>query len=284
MRFTPKQIKLAYAALKNAGDAFNKPLIEKYSGAEVVRAKMYETEMLALGGGLANIQYDKSVLKRSAQLVLGKTKGSHPLYVWGSGFLYGSSEAHFYRKNIIICALRGELSRRKVSKILGKEIDVPLCDPGLLIDRVYPQKYDKEYRLGIIAHYSESDHPCFSQLKEKNKDSIIIDIRNSPSEVFEKISKCEYIVSSSLHGLVFSDAVGIPNLHLKVTDKLGGDGFKFDDYYSSFGNKHICWDIREKADLPTIQNINDLYQISLSDAENMKDALVKAFPAELKAK
>lgn len=279
----PQKIKLAYAALKNAGDAFNKPLVEKYSGAEVVRAKMYETDMLALGGGLANIQYDKSVLKRSAQFVLGKTKGSNPLYVWGSGFLYGNSEANFYRKNIKICALRGEMSRRKVSKMLGKEIDVPLCDPGLLVDRVFPQKSDKEYRLGIIAHYSESDHPCFSQLKEKNEDSIIINIQDSPSEVFEKISKCEHIVSSSLHGLVFADAVGIPNLHLKVTDKLGGDGFKFEDYYSSFGIKHICWDIGEKTDLPTIQNINDLYQISLSDAEKMKDALVNAFPAELKA-
>lgn len=277
-----KQIKLAYAALQNAGDAFNKPLVEKYSGLEVVRAKMYETDLLALGGGLANIQYAGSFCKKTAQLILGKTKGVNPLYVWGSGFLYGSSDADFYRKNIKICALRGELSRRKVSKILGKEIDVPLGDPGLLIDRVYPQKYAKNYTLGIIAHYSESDHPCFSQIKEKNKDSIIIDITESPSEVFEKISKCEFIVSSSLHGLVFSDALGIPNLHLKATDKLGGDGFKFDDYYSSFGVEHICWDISKKTELPTTQIIKDLYRISLDDAEKMKDALVDAFPEELK--
>lgn len=278
----PTQIKLAYAALQNAGDAFNKPLVEKYSGAEVVRAKMYETDMLALGGGLANIQYDISLAKKYAQLILGKTKGSKPLYVWGSGFLYGNSDADFYRKNLKICALRGELSRRKVSKILKKEIDVPLCDPGLLIDRVYTQKYDKEYTLGIIAHYSESDHPYFSKIREKNSDSITIDITMSPSEVFEKISKCEYIVSSSLHGLVFSDALGIPNLHLKVTDKLGGDGFKFDDYYSSFGLKHICWDAEKKAQPPTAQNIKDLYQISLNDAEKKKDALINAFPKELK--
>lgn len=283
VNFVSKQIKLAYAALQNAGDAFNKPLVEKYSGSEVVRAKMYETDMLALGGGLANIQYDSSFYKKTAQFVLGKTKGTKPLYVWGSGFLYGNSEAEFYRKNMIICALRGELSRLKVSKLLGKEIDVPLCDPGLLIDRVYPQRFNKEYRLGIIAHYSESDHPYFSQIKEKNSDSIVIDIMKSPAEVFEEISKCEYVISSSLHGLVFSDALGIPNLHLKVTDKLGGDGFKFDDYYSSFGIKHICWDIKEKNELPTIQNIKDLYRVSLSEAEKKKDALIAAFPKELKA-
>lgn len=277
-----KQIKLAYAALQNAGDAFNKPLVEKYSGAQVVRAKMYETDMLALGGGLANIQYDSTFFKKTAQLILGNTKGTNPLYVWGSGFLYGNSDAGFYRKNIVICALRGELSRRKVSKILKKEIDVPLCDPGLLIDRVYTQKFDKEYRLGIIAHYSESDHPYFSQIKAKNSDSIIIDIKDSPSDVFEKISKCEFVVSSSLHGLVFSDALGIPNLHLKVTDKLGGDGFKFDDYYSSFGIEHICWDFNKNVPLPTIQNIKELYQISLSDVEKKKDALINAFPKELK--
>ena len=277
-----KQINLAYAALQNAGDAFNKPLVEKYSGAEVVRAKMYETDMLALGGGLANIQYDKSLSKKAAQFIMGKTKGTKPLYVWGSGFLYGNSDAEFYRKNIIICALRGELSRQKVSKILKKEIDVPLCDPGLLIDRVYPQTFDKEYKLGIISHYSESDHPYFSQIKAQNDNSIVIDITKSPYEVFELISKCEFVVSSSLHGLVFSDALGIPNLHLKVTDKLGGDGFKFDDYYSSFGVKHICWDAEERTQLPTTQNIKDLYQLSFDEVEKKKDALINSFPKELK--
>ena len=101
-------------------------------------------------------------------------------------------------------------------------------------------------------------------------------------EVFEKISKCEFVVSSSLHGLVFSDALGIPNLHLKVTDKLGGDGFKFNDYYSSFGVEHIFWDISKKNELPTIHNIKELYQISLSEVEKKKDALIEAFPRELK--
>ncbi len=279
----PKQIKLAYATLQNAGDAFNKPLVEKYSGAQVVRSKIYEADLLALGGGLANVQYDSAFAKKSAQFMLGRINKDVPLYVWGSGFLFGNSDAGFYRKNIRICALRGELSRRKVSKLLGKETDVPLCDPGLLVDRVFPKNQNKEYRLGIIAHYSESDHPCFEKLRENNPDSVIIDIRESPSEVFEKISKCEFIVSSSLHGLVFSDAAGIPNLHLKVTDKLGGDGFKFKDYYSSFGMEHICWDISERTDLPTVQNIKDLYEIESAAVEEKKNALIAAFPSELKA-
>ena len=56
-------IKLGYSLLQNAGDAFNKPLIEKMSGASVVQAKVADAELLALGGGLANLQFSKSFLQ-----------------------------------------------------------------------------------------------------------------------------------------------------------------------------------------------------------------------------
>lgn len=280
----PKTINLSYATLNNAGDIFNKPVVEKYSGAQVVRCKTYETDMLALGGGLANIQFCPQLSKKVAQKILGMTKGKKTLYVWGSGFLYGSSNEPFYRKDMSFHALRGELSRQKVSSLLKKEINVPLCDPGLLIDDVYPVSCGKEYRLGIISHYSEMDHDCFKQLLNSNSDSIFIDIRDNPDVVFEKICKCEYIISSSLHGLVFADAVGIPNLHIKVTDRLGGDGFKFNDYYSSFGIDHTCWDYQDRKEIPTIQNVIDLYAVPFDKVKKMKADMISAFPEKMKNK
>ncbi len=277
-----KVIKVTYPLISNAGDALNKPLIEHFSGAEVVKSKAYESDMIAIGGGLSNLQYGSGFVKRTAQAVLGATAGAKPIYVWGSGFIFGAKVGEFYRKNIQIRALRGELSRRKASGIMKKDIDVPLCDAGLLIDALYPVAPKKEYRLGIISHYLEKDMPCFKKLYDDNADSLIIDITDSAEKVLENISKCEVLISSSLHGLIFADSVGVPNLHLKVTDRLMGDGFKFKDYYSSFGLEHNCWDLDKTSELPTIRNVIDSYQISEDAVNKKKIEMINAFPEELK--
>lgn len=277
-------IKLGYSLLQNAGDAFNKPLIEKMSGASVVQAKVADAELLALGGGLANLQFSKSFKRRTLQRIAGLAYAQRPLYVWGSGFLYGDNDAPFYRKNLVFCALRGELSRRKVSKLIGKEIDVPLCDPGLLIGDVYATSGKKQYSMGIISHYIERDNPYFMDLHRSCPESVIIDIRNSPEVVAEKISQCETIASSSLHGLVFADALGIPSLRLKVTEKLAGGDYKFDDYYSAYGLKNQVWVAKGTKFFPSAQIIKDKYAISMDQVERMKKELVQAYPEELRIK
>lgn len=274
-------IKLGYSLLQNAGDAFNKPLVEMLSGMPVEHARVADAELLALGGGLANLQLSADFKRRALQRIAGVVYSQRPLYVWGSGFLHGNSNAPFYRKNLIFCALRGELSRRKVSGLLGAEVNVPLCDPGLLISDIYANFGEKKYSMGIISHYIESDHPYFNQLQKSCSDSIIIDIRKSPEQVFELISQCESIASSSLHGLIFADAMGIPSLRLKVTGKLAGGDFKFDDYYSSYGIDSNTWVAENRKSFPTVENIKDQYAISMDKVDIMKKELRNVFPKDL---
>lgn len=274
-------IKLGYSLLQNAGDAFNKPLVEKLSGIPVVQSRVADAELLALGGGLANLQLSSQFKRNVLQRMAGIVYSQRPLYVWGSGFLYGDSNAPFYRKNLVFCALRGELSRRKVSELIGEEVNVPLCDPGLLISDIYVPTMEKKYSMGIISHYIESDHPYFVQFQKNCSDSLIIDIRKSPEQVFAMISQCESIASSSLHGLIFADALGIPSLRLKVTDKLAGGDFKFDDYYSSYGIDHNVWLAENWKSFPTVDNITDQYAISIDKVDIMRKELVKAFPKVL---
>ena len=47
-----KEIRLAYAPLKNAGDMLNVNLIEKLSGKRVIRSKVYNADMMAIGGAI----------------------------------------------------------------------------------------------------------------------------------------------------------------------------------------------------------------------------------------
>ena len=76
-----------------------------------------------------------------------------PLYVWGSGFLYPDRQGALYRKNLIVCALRGNKSKQKLSELTGKKYEnVVLGDAGLLVDLLLDKPVKKKHRIGIINY------------------------------------------------------------------------------------------------------------------------------------
>jgi pyruvyltransferase len=69
--------------------------------------------------------------------------------------------------------------------------------------------------------------------KRYNREIHFIDIQANPFSVIREIDKCQNILSSSLHGLVFADALNIPNAWSELSDRVSGKGFKFRDYLLS---------------------------------------------------
>jgi len=68
----------------------------------------------------------------------------------------------------------------------------------------------------------------------ERKDIKVINLINKDIElVINDILSCEKTISSSLHGLIVSDAYNIPNKWVKFNDKLCGDDTKFYDYFKS---------------------------------------------------
>jgi hypothetical protein len=49
------------------------------------------------------------------------------------------------------------------------------------------------------------------------------------------IASCDFVVSSSLHGLIAADAFGIPNVWVRWSDRVAGGSWKFLDYFRSVG-------------------------------------------------
>jgi len=118
--------------------------------------------------------------------------------------------------------------------LLNKGVYTPPIygDCGLLLPDFYKPKVKKKYELGIIPHYVDYDKA--KKLYGNNPNMLIIDLTNKNIEqTVKKILKCKKIVSSSLHGLIVSDAYNIPNKWIRFSNNINGDNVKFHDYFQS---------------------------------------------------
>lgn len=131
--------------------------------------------------------------------------------------------------------VRGPLTRKRILEVKG--VCHPVYgDPGLLLPLHYKPTIQKKYVLGIIPHVSQFQQ--VSALYRSYPQITIIKLENENIEpVIDWILSCERIVSSSLHGLIVSDAYNIPNKWIQFADTIRGDGTKFQDYFLSVKRK-----------------------------------------------
>lgn len=272
-------IKVCYSKLNNAGDKLNEDLIARLSGKQVCCAKAYDAQLLAIGGAIFGLQYSASLPRRVSQWLLGKLKGRGSVYIWGSGFLYDTNPRKLYRKDLRVCALRGEKTKQRLAMLTGKTWDVPLADGGLLANLYVKGEPEKEYEVGIIPHFTQKDEPSFRALKDSFSSACVIDIQQEPEAVINQIARCRYILSSSLHGLIFADALGVPNLHILGEKPLAGGSFKFEDYYSCYGLEHTPWSLEQG--FPRVQDIIEHYRVPAEAVKQKQQQLIDCFPKEL---
>ena len=155
--------------------------------------------------------------------------------VWGSGAMYGGSYPLKVKPRQVL-AVRGPLTR---DYLLQKGVDCPAVygDPALLLPRFYKPEVRKKYRMGIIPHICDRRNPFLLDFVDKNPDTLVIDMRHYKhwTQVPDQVCQCEFIISSSLHGLIVADAYGVPNVWVEFSDMVEGKGFKFRDYFASVG-------------------------------------------------
>ena len=209
-------LKLHWASgKKNFGDWLSPALCEVLSGRPIIHAEPNRCDLIAVG----------SILGRVKQPWFGRR-----IHVWGTGYIEPQpvvSGKHFYH------ALRGH----KTGALLRNVEVEAYGDPGLLCDLLLPDygHVGKEYRLGLVPHYQDLEHPAVRQFIDRQPRTTLLHVFSETREFLRKLASCEFVISSSLHGLVAADAFGIPNVWAKLSDGVRGGDFKFHDYYSVFG-------------------------------------------------
>jgi hypothetical protein len=203
------------ASKQNFGDYLSASLVEIVSGRKVVYADIKHADMIAIG----------SVLGREKK---AKNWGiKHKLHIWGTGS--GNphdvfSPRHYYH------AVRGLKCREQIQGLKSQPV---MGDPGLLSPWLVKQPA-KKISVGIIPHLSHQHSPDIAALLAKIPKSKLINVYSPVEQVLEEIASCDFVLSSSLHGLIVADSYGVPNQWMTL-DRVMEWEFKFQDYFSSFG-------------------------------------------------
>ena len=231
--FTSKKIKLVYWNKPNFGDMLSPYIVEKLSEKKIVY-KSYNI------GGINTIKkFIKCILTFDFKkidsilfpweqnlLAIGSilSYGNKYSVIWGSGFI--SENEPFSGGKVL--AVRGKYTHDKLIR-MGFQGTSIWGDPALLIPLLVNSVSCKTNLIGVIPHWSEVDY-FLDKYNDKYK---IIDFRTKEIEsTIAQITSCQYILSTSLHGLIVSHAYGIPALWIKKRT-LHVDDIKFKDYLSS---------------------------------------------------
>lgn len=215
----------------NFGDDLNPYFFEKLLDEPVRFANRTRRHLLGIGSILNTVSADSIVV--------------------GSGLLSREMTPKLPARRII--SVRGFLTAESLGYHPGH-----VGDPAILVARLFPRSIQPTYRLGLIPHHSQSKQwkqLIKSDSKGKSQHSLRISSGNQtenefserllrqdvlcidpswhPLRVIDSISRCQGILSQSLHGLIIADAYGIPNGWLAPAAQMNGGDFKFVDYYST---------------------------------------------------
>lgn len=247
----------------NFGDQLTPVLIKEIFSDNIKYSGIGASDLIAVG----------SILEGAEKL----SQGTKPL-IWGSGFI--EDGPNWSGSPATVKAVRGKLSLKRIEHMSqGKEI--ALGDPGILFPLIYPdyKNLNKIYKISVIPHFADKNMPIIQNIST-DENIHIIDVLDSPENVARQICQSEVVFSSSLHGLIFSDAFNVPNKWTPLgKDTVTGGDYKFRDYYSAYGVEPSPLELVDA--IRKAENIKREWRAP-GDIEYLQKRLIEAFPLKPK--
>lgn len=247
MRYIPYRM---YNKIRNLGDAINPHIIENVGRAPSVYSPKSKPHILGIG----SIFFDAGMNS----------------YVWGSGMINAEKAIPSIDPQKI-CALRGKKTVSALTSMGYKVPDVPLGDPGFLLSKLYTPclQEKKRFKACVIPHHASIGHPAFRKFNRMD-DVCLFNILTDDISAIKDLQDSELVISQSLHGLIFAEALGIPSVW--ISDRFDHNWkFKFEDWYSTT-------EYPQKNPLPLDTSFAELVQHSrlngsLIDVDDLSEAL-----------
>lgn len=152
-------------------------------------------------------------------------------FVWGAGLRDGVVPEPV--RDLRVFAVRGPLTADALRR---KGVTVPATygDPAILFPRLFPELANvaRTTQIGLVPHFREMlEHPVRSWIDGVKT----IRADRSYAEVLREIAGCQRVVSSSLHGIICAEVLGIPVEPYLLSGQHAEPGFKFRDYFAATG-------------------------------------------------
>lgn len=215
-------------------------------------------------------------------------------HVWGTGVAYDGTVKNRCKnardpnmvKSVTVYSSRGPLSAVQVQKYCSlnannvdwESSDIESAgDAGFLVPFIFPEfKVKKvgteEKKRCIIPHKKDEQNSAWRKDQAISTEELKVGI--GWVNMTLRLQSCDEVVSSSLHGIILSEALGIANRRLRLSKEPGD--FKFSDFYMSFRGE-------EPEPVKSMESafIGVLPPLSYSERESYAKRVLKTFPLHL---
>lgn len=150
--------------------------------------------------------------------------------IWGSGVNGKIALDRLTARRLDIRAVRGP----KTAAVLAERgMDVPAIygDPGLLVPTLFGDRFRAEPRQRYVVVPNLHDLPMLAA------QPAVVSPLQGWNRCIRQICQAEFVVASSLHGIIIAEAFGIGARYLRISDKE--DLFKYDDYAQGTGRERL---------------------------------------------
>ena len=227
----------------NFGDALGPALVNVLAGDRVAYAPKTEPHFVVCGSVLNHANEHSTV--------------------WGAGLASSTDEVD---ARVRVLATRGPLSRARALEYGVAPFDA-YGDPGLLVEQIWPTTPWRICETLLVPHYVDYRRVGLW-------DQAVVDVLGPVQHTDGQIAGADRVASSSLHGLVAAAARGIPFAWVSFGGLVGGDGFKYHDFFASLGMEVEAQRVDHPDDVDRLQ----FYEAPRRAVQDRIDAIMEVCP------
>lgn len=178
--------------------------------------------------------------------------------VLGSGLIREGVSRDLSQARVL--AVRGVLTR----DACDLPASTPLGDPGILVDELLDERPAVTRRALVVPHYVDR------WIRWRHIGTPSASVTGDMRELLTAIAASRLVYTSSLHGLIAADVLGVPHV-LELSGRVRGGLFKFADYVSAFGDTIT----------PGVARLTD--RAAMAERQGQLRGLFRALSAEVSA-